>query len=659
MFCPTPFPLRSLTGLPCLLLLLLLAPAWSGAQDCCNNLVPNGSFETFSALPNDDCDWFLATGWTNAAASSECNSRNGTPDYFHRNGTGPFSTLPDNTFANGIEPQDGDAVMGILTYSTVFFNAREYLSTELECPLTVGESYTLRLFVSRGANPILNTLATNQFGAYLSETPVQQPVNTNQPIDITPTFVVNEVIEDRDWREITFSFTADRVYRYLTLGNFADDYDTNVEVVDGPGSAAYYFVDNISLVNTSSRLSVNLGPDQDLCADELILDAGIFTGATYQWSTGAVTQTITVEQSGTYGVTVTGDCAVGEDEIAISLNSPERILRDEVICEGEQLELNGEVYTATGTYFQTIPGGGASGCDLIITLNLTAAPPSVRDTAITICPGESLLLNGETFSDPGTYQQFLPGQDVNGCDLTLNLTLDVEVPSSLDTLVLLCAGERFTLDGTTYDRPGNFEQLVAGASANGCALRYRIEVQTAEGSLSLPDLVEARLGATVQLVAEWRGNNDLESLSWSPAEGLSCTDCLDPELTAINDGTYQLLATDQAACTYSVTVQLRVVPQVDLYLPNAFSPNEDGANDRFFPQGNPEGIATLGPLTVFDRWGAVVYQRDRLALNEVNEGWDGRYGGRDLQVGVYTYLLRVQLINGEMLTFSGDISLFR
>ena len=245
------------------------------------------------------------------------------------------------------------------------------------------------------------------------------------------------------------------------------------------------------------------------------------------------------------------------------------------------------------------------------------------------------------------------------CDLTLNLTLDVEVPSSLDTLVLLCAVERFTLDGTTYDRPGNFEQLVAGASANGCALRYRIEVQTAEGSLSLPDLVEARLGATVQLVAEWRGNNDLESLSWSPAEGLSCTDCLDPELTAINDGTYQLLATDQAACTYSVTVQLRVVPQVDLYLPNAFSPNEDGANDRFFPQGNPEGIATLGPLTVFDRWGAVVYQRDRLALNEVNEGWDGRYGGRDLQVGVYTYLLRVQLINGEMLTFSGDISLFR
>lgn len=48
----------------------------------CPSLIPNGGFETYSALPNDDCGWSLATGWTNAATSSECSTNNGTPTIF-------------------------------------------------------------------------------------------------------------------------------------------------------------------------------------------------------------------------------------------------------------------------------------------------------------------------------------------------------------------------------------------------------------------------------------------------------------------------------------------------------------------------------------------------------------------------------------------------
>jgi hypothetical protein len=68
----------------------------------CPSLIPNGGFETFSALPNDDCGWSLATGWTNAATSSDCSTNNGTPDYFHLQGT----HLRHEGQCNNLDPLD-------------------------------------------------------------------------------------------------------------------------------------------------------------------------------------------------------------------------------------------------------------------------------------------------------------------------------------------------------------------------------------------------------------------------------------------------------------------------------------------------------------------------------------------------------------------------
>ncbi len=78
------------------------------------NLVPNGSFRNFSALPNDDCDWALAQGWTNAVTTTFCNSSIGTPDYYNLCGSGYFSALPESYFAT-LLPFYGAWVMGTPT----------------------------------------------------------------------------------------------------------------------------------------------------------------------------------------------------------------------------------------------------------------------------------------------------------------------------------------------------------------------------------------------------------------------------------------------------------------------------------------------------------------------------------------------------------------
>ncbi|MFN6116606.1 MAG: gliding motility-associated C-terminal domain-containing protein, partial [Flavobacteriales bacterium] len=70
-----------------------------------------------------------------------------------------------------------------------------------------------------------------------------------------------------------------------------------------------------------------------------------------------------------------------------------------------------------------------------------------------------------------------------------------------------------------------------------------------------------------------------------------------------------------------------------LFVPNAFSPNGDGVNDRFIPNAPPQDNRAL--LRIFNRWGEEVFTATDLA-----NGWDGTSGGVAVPDGVYVYLLR-------------------
>ena len=90
-----------------------------------------------------------------------------------------------------------------------------------------------------------------------------------------------------------------------------------------------------------------------------------------------------------------------------------------------------------------------------------------------------------------------------------------------------------------------------------------------------------------------------------------------------------------------------------VYIPNAFSPNEDGINDRFeiYPGA---GIAEVLNFQVYDRWGGLVFE----AKDGVS-AWDGTTRGETAAAGVYAYIVQVRWVDGFTTLYEGEVQLFR
>lgn len=197
--------------------------------------------------------------------------------------------------------------------------------------------------------------------------------------------------------------------------------------------------------------------------------------------------------------------------------------------------------------------------------------------------------------------------------------------------------------------------------ANGCSFSIAETVE-----IVFPEVlfVEAgqdqlvKLGNSSRILAQTFGA-PLGSVSWSPAEGLSCTDCLNPVVSPIENTMYTITATaENGECPAVDSVFVAVDATGQVYVPNAFSPNQDGVNDlfQFFPD---QSVDRLLEFRVYDRWGAEVFAGD-VDSNLPFIGWDGTgKDGKRFDPGVFVYLIRVQLLNGDEKLLTGSVTLLR
>jgi gliding motility-associated-like protein len=97
---------------------------------------------------------------------------------------------------------------------------------------------------------------------------------------------------------------------------------------------------------------------------------------------------------------------------------------------------------------------------------------------------------------------------------------------------------------------------------------------------------------------------------------------------------------------------INVLPLIkNVYVPNVFSPNNDGKNDVFYVYGN---YISKMELRIFNQWGQEV-----VLITDKSKGWDGKFKGRPQPVGVYVYTLKVLLSDGKAINLKGNISLLR
>ena len=94
-----------------------------------------------------------------------------------------------------------------------------------------------------------------------------------------------------------------------------------------------------------------------------------------------------------------------------------------------------------------------------------------------------------------------------------------------------------------------------------------------------------------------------------------------------------------------------------IFIPNAFSPNGDGLNDYLAIFGDEQSIENIRSFRIFNRWGAVVFEKNNMDPNAELEGWDGYLNNKKLQTGVYIFVAEIEFIDGEIELFKGDVTL--
>jgi gliding motility-associated-like protein len=222
-----------------------------------------------------------------------------------------------------------------------------------------------------------------------------------------------------------------------------------------------------------------------------------------------------------------------------------------------------------------------------------------------------------------------------------------------------------TLSSTTINNPvatpiANTVYTVIGKDSNNCftdTARIKVTVNP-NPVVIIPDSAKEVLSGTTYTILASTGNDGPVNLEWLPASGLSCYSCLQPTATVNNTVTYTLTATDARGCTGSDSIILiALCNKKSIYIPNTFSPNNDGVNDYFFPRAN--GSVLVKSMTIFNRWGQIVYDKRNFYANGSANGWDGKYNNVLQKPDVYVYILKLVCANNESFTQRGNITLIR
>ncbi len=176
-----------------------------------------------------------------------------------------------------------------------------------------------------------------------------------------------------------------------------------------------------------------------------------------------------------------------------------------------------------------------------------------------------------------------------------------------------------------------------------------LALETSPAGISYP-IVNAVLNKPKTLSARPIG----VSYSWLPSTDLSSPYLNNPVLTATAERFYKIYITNQAGCVIIDTQQVKIFKDRDIYVPKAFTPNNDGQNDLLYPI--PVGIREMTVFRVYNRWGGLVYD-NKTATSST--GWDGTYNGKPLPLGTYAWIAEGIDDDGNLVHRTGNTVLVR
>jgi FG-GAP-like repeat/CHU_C Type IX secretion signal domain len=373
-----------------------------------------------------------------------------------------------------------------------------------------------------------------------------------------------------------------------------------------------------------------------------------------------------------------------------------------IICPGQSYTIFGQAQNTTGLYSKLFVA--ENGCDSTHRVNLIVQPQiTVTATATPTCfnvPTGTLAATAVGGNPPfnfewsttlagnmpaadkipaGTYT--LTVTDNNDCTQTATTTVNshpaIEYTLSADSVQ--CNGQNngqiniatndslllFSLDDQAFITGREFDQLTAGTysivaeDVFGCNDTTEIQVfEPAPMIVMLPADTSLLLGDSIRLSVLTTGEAPLR-LVWSDTSFISDPTDLNGFIRPQRTIRYQLTITDQNGCSATDQLLVSVERIRQVFVPNIFSSTADNDYNTRMAPGFGASVKQVQTMRVFDRWGNTVFGVENVLPGDAALLWDGRSRGKVIAPGVYVWQIAVELVDGTVERYEGDVTFIR
>jgi gliding motility-associated-like protein len=521
-------------------------------------------------------------------------------------------------------------------------------------------------FTSMSANPVRSNITLADAGLYTVSVSDGSSCITTAQIDIIvldgPVVSFTTNAPRCAGEDLVLNASGAESYQWTGPAGFSSTDSAPVITAVGASQAGIYTLEGINANGCRDTISqaVTINPlptvilaqhPTPYCEGEdvaLTVNAAV----TYAWSgpngftssqQSPVIANITLLQQGVYAVTITdANGCTNEDDVTVQVTeSPNVVLAfgETGLCEGDALDWTITSTNGPATYTWSGPNGHAG-------------------------TGNPIALANVTLANAGWYVITATATSPAACTTVDSIALTVfPKPVALITGPdTICAGESVTLTasgGSVYlwstgqatavitDAPAASTLYEVIVTENDCrdTTDFLVNVKPLPIlQVSAPDVIDIGTSAQLQV-------SGADAYLWSPATGLSCTDCPNPVASPTATIEYCVTGITEG-CTSDTCVTLTVREECDFALPNVFTPNFDGINDTWC---SPlPACADEQTLTVFDRWGGALYQ-----VTGTSVCWDGLSDGKAVNPGVFVYLLELTRPGKEPQFVRGEVTVLR
>jgi gliding motility-associated-like protein len=516
------------------------------------------------------------------------------------------------------------AFEGQYVNGTLNIDYREYIQCRLLQPLQAGRQYCVSFHLSPTIGPTgnFNYVALDNIGVNFSAT---QPVSTSGYTLTLPTQVTSTpgvfFSDTTTWYKISTVFTATGGEEWLTIGCFKNNggipgLQQVYPATPDPNypQRSYIYLDDISVSKVLPSDTTRYVHDTTICTSgAFAYTIQVAQGDAYTWNNGVTAQQQTLNDTGTYWCVTRAGCNTHIDTFRIHSRkyTPLQLGKDTVNCQNQPVILqaatgystyqwstgstaNTITATQSGSYILTVSDACGLQTDSVrVTIQPPTPVPAVHDT--TICQ----------YTDD-------PQLGITGANLHWYHYL--YEPNAMLTQPVIFATTVGTQTLYVSQKIGACESQRVPVNIN---VRYKPKADIGD-YISLCERDTTSIG---------KAYNDV-AYAWSSGEN---TCCIHPDHT----GPYTFsIYNDCGISTDSVFVDINPCDNCAV-IPNAFTPNNDGRNDRF--QVLMTCPVTRYQLRIYNRWGQQIF-----STGDPSAGWDGVVNGVVADKGVYVYIVEYE-----------------